>query len=66
MVSEPSTGPQECPNPSIHVLYSQCFITGLWKYESGPAGDSEGINPSPPTENGGLERAAPAEVKGQA
>jgi len=38
---------------------------GLWKYESGPAGDSEGINPSPPAENG-LERQAPAEVKGQA
>lgn len=38
---------------------------GLWKYESGPAGDSEGVNVSPPAENG-FERTLPSEVQGQA
>ncbi|XP_067947921.1 serine-threonine kinase receptor-associated protein-like [Watersipora subatra] len=38
---------------------------GLWKYESGPAGDSEGVNTSPPAENG-LDRSNLTEVQGQA
>jgi len=46
----------------VYPFYFTKHSVGLWKYDSGPAGDSDGVTTtSPPMENGTADRVAAVE-----